>query len=136
MELQVGVKVLLKNDEGKILLLKRAPSYRTAGSWDIVGGRIDPGSGLMENLAREIQEETGLVLTDEPKLIAAQDIMFEKHVVRLTYIGTTNGEPVLDPEEHRDYKWVTFAELEETESLDTYVQILIQEGALTEDSWN
>ena len=52
MILQVGVKIFLKNKEGKFLLLKRSSEkYKgTKGSWDIVGGRIDIGSKLMENL--------------------------------------------------------------------------------------
>ena len=46
MELQVGVKAFLKNDEGRILLLKRsAAKYSEVGSelWDIAGGRIIAG---------------------------------------------------------------------------------------------
>lgn len=52
MELQVGVKVLLKNPEGKYLLVKRSnKKYPEVGAtWDIVGGRIDPGLPLLENL--------------------------------------------------------------------------------------
>jgi len=43
MELQVGVKILLKNSEGKYLLIRRsAEKYPEVGArWDIVGGRID-----------------------------------------------------------------------------------------------
>jgi len=39
MELQVGVKVLLKNKEGKFLLIRRSPKkYPEVGpKWDIVG---------------------------------------------------------------------------------------------------
>ena len=85
--LQVGVKVLLKNPQGKYLLLRRNPKkYPEVGpKWDIVGGRINPGSGLMENLKREVFEETKLNLTSLPKLAAAQDILKVpgRHVVRL-----------------------------------------------------
>ncbi len=62
MNLQVGVKILLKSKEGKYLLVKRsAEKYPEVGAkWDIVGGRIDPGSSLIDNLKREVMEETGL----------------------------------------------------------------------------
>ncbi|MBI2173151.1 MAG: NUDIX domain-containing protein [Candidatus Aenigmarchaeota archaeon] len=107
-ELQVGVKVLVKNDEGKYLLLKRsAEKYPEAGErWDIVGGRINPGIPLMENLRREVMEETGLVIENEPVLVAAQDILRIKgrHIVRLTYVGYANGNPVLT-DEHVGYGW-------------------------------
>ncbi len=61
-KLQVGVKIFLKNKEGKYLLLKRnSVKYSNIrGEWDIVGGRIDPGTKLMDNLRREVREETQL----------------------------------------------------------------------------
>ena len=41
MELQVGVKVLLKNDQGEHLLLKRSSEKypETPPKWDLVGGQ-------------------------------------------------------------------------------------------------
>ncbi len=64
MELQVGVKVLLRNKENKYLLLRRSPEkYPNAPlDWDIVGGRINPGLTLLDNLKREVKKETGLDL--------------------------------------------------------------------------
>jgi 8-oxo-dGTP pyrophosphatase MutT (NUDIX family) len=140
MNLQVGVKVLLKNSEGKILLLKRSEEKygKTNGSWDIVGGRIDPGTPLLDNLKREVEEETKLSLTSTSKLIAAQDIIpnEERHIVRLTYVAHTEGEPELDGREHGEYKWVTFEQLAEEKDLDVYVVSLLKEGLLSESSWN
>lgn len=140
MTLQVGVKVVLRNSEGKILLLKRsALKYGSAvGSWDIPGGRIDPGSSLQENLSRELEEETKLLLTGTPKLIAAQDIMptSDKHIVRLTYVASTEGEPVLNGEEHSEFLWVSFDELSTINGLDGYCKELILSKTLTKESWN
>lgn len=57
--LQVGVEILLKNDGGKFLLLRRSlQKYpKIKGRWDIVGGRINPGATLLENLKREVKEK-------------------------------------------------------------------------------
>ena len=97
MELQVGVKALLQNKEGKYLLIRRSSDkYPEVGpKWDIVGGRINSGETLMENLKREIKEETNLDMKKEPKLVAAQDILRVPgmHVVRLTFVGEIEGEP-------------------------------------------
>jgi len=137
--LQVGVKVLLKNADGKILILKRSEEKygKMSGSWDIVGGRIDPGTGLIENLKREVKEETQLEISSEPKLIAAQDILLpERHVVRLTYVAHANGEPVLDLSENGEYRWVTFDELTTMDDLDVFIKKLITSGELHSDSWN
>ena len=133
MELQVGVKALLQNKDGKYLLLRRSPKkYPEAGAiWDIVGGRIDPGSTLVENLKREIREEIGLDLTDEPKLIAAQDILRipGRHVVRLTYTAHIDGEPKLGAD-HTEFKWFTGPELKTLENLDSYFKELLDKGVV------
>ncbi len=124
MELQVGVKIFLKNKEGKFLFLERNLEKYTEikkdDSLDIVGGRIDVGISLIENLKREIFEETKLILIKEPVLLTAQDILrTDKHVVRLTYIGEIEGEPQLDGD-HSSYKWLSIDEVEKQEGIDQY----------------
>ncbi len=134
MEFQVGVKILIQNKEGKFLLLKRNPQiYPGArGGWDIPGGRIIPGVSLLENLSRELKEETGLDLEGEPQLIGAQDIFVgdKKHIIRLTYIGKAKGEVVLS-EEHTDFDWFTKEEIQKLgENLDFYLAGLLQRNLL------
>jgi 8-oxo-dGTP diphosphatase len=133
MELQIGVKVLLKNPEGKYLLIRRsAEKYKEVQhKWDIPGGRINPGATLLDNLEREVQEETGLQMTSVPRLIAAQDILPtpEKHVVRLTYIGEASGELRLS-DEHDGYRWMTLEELKVFENLDRYLRKLLDDGTI------
>ncbi|MBU6390173.1 NUDIX hydrolase [Patescibacteria group bacterium] len=134
MILQVGVKAFLRNKDGEYLLIKRSPEKYpdVKDFWDIVGGRIDPGTNLMENLAREVREETGLVITSEPRLIAAQDIIpnAEKHVVRLTYVADASGEVVLDKKENTEYKWLTLSKLKSQAHLDKYAKAVLEENRL------
>jgi len=126
MELQVGVKIFLRNNEGKFLAIKRSPMKypNTVGTWDIVGGRIDPGTPLIENLRREVHEEVNLEILTEPKFIFAQDILRGngRHVVRLTYVGDTTGEPRLDVSENIAYEWLTEEEFRTHDDLDMYVK--------------
>jgi len=129
MILQVGVKIFLQNEEGKYLIVHRsAAKYpEVKDPWDIVGGRMNPGLPLFENLKREVREETQLEIISAPRLIAAQDILrgAEKHVVRLSYIGETRGEPKLDTEENDAYKWVSINEMRSQPDLDRYVKEII-----------
>jgi A/G-specific adenine glycosylase len=111
-----------------------AEKYPEAGArWDIVGGRINPGQTLDENLRREIKEETQIEFNGRIHLVGAQDILRVpgKHVVRLTYIGEIEGEPtpILD-EENDAYQWVTRDELLKVEPLDIYVRELLDSGNL------
>ena len=132
--LQVGVKAFLKNPEGKYLLVRRnMEKYKKAsGTWDIVGGRIDPGTKLMDNLRREVKEETQLEILSEPRLICAQDIIpkDEHHIVRLTYTAETEGELILDTSENVEYKWLTIQELKKQDDLDAYVKEILEKRLL------
>ena len=129
----MGVKALLKNSEGKYLLLRRNPEKypEMSAKWDIVGGRIDPGSTLLENLKREIKEETSLDLNDSPALIAAQDILRVpgRHVVRLTYAANIEGTPKLDSD-HLEFAWFTLEEMKNLSEaeLDIYFKELLDQG--------
>ena len=132
MILQVGVKILLKNSEGKYLLARRNPKKYpdVKEQWDIIGGRIEPGTSLADNLKREIMEEVGLKYQGGPKLVAAQDILIgEKHVVRLTYTGVIDGEPKID-EDHTEAKWLTAEEINNMENLDRYFRELTEKGII------
>jgi len=127
--LQVGVKVLLKSKSEKFLLLHRSTEKypEVKGRWDIVGGRIEPGKTLFENLAREVREETGLELTGKPKLVAAQDILrvAGKHVVRLTYLGEGEGDVKLDTTENDRFEWFSYEELSKLDDVDIYLKELL-----------
>jgi 8-oxo-dGTP pyrophosphatase MutT (NUDIX family) len=137
MNLQVGVKALIQNAEGRFLVLARNlanySDINKKDAWDIPGGRINPGTSLIENLAREIMEETGLTLTTKPKLICAQDILrgTEKHVVRLTYfVGKLDGKVVLDTKEHSTFEWFSAQEIKTREDIDQYLREAIDSLSL------
>jgi len=140
------VKILLKNSEGKYLLVRRNPKkYPEVGAkWDIVGGRINPGSPLLNNLKREIKEEVDLDYTGQPKLVATQDIFLpplnlplrkgekiSRHVVRLTYIGELDGEPKIDSD-HLEAKWFTAAEIKAMDAsiLDSFFKNLLDQDII------
>jgi 8-oxo-dGTP diphosphatase len=135
MILQVGVKIFLQNQEGKFLLLHRSlQKYpETKGErWDIVGGRIEPGTPLIDNLKREVLEETGLTLIGEPRLLAAQDILkiAGRHVVRLTYFGEAAGDITLDADESDNYQWFSAEEISKLEDVNFYFKELLGKGLL------
>lgn len=134
MQLQVGVKVLIRNSAGAYLLLTRSSDYEMTGGgddWDIPGGRIDPNEELLTALRREVAEETGVDLPADfaPELLAAQDIMVpakDLHVVRLTYRLDADIDEVTISGEHTGYKWFTGLELKKL-SLEPYLAAVVRD---------
>jgi 8-oxo-dGTP pyrophosphatase MutT (NUDIX family) len=120
---QVGIKALVQNSQGQILLLglskwKGLPAY-----WDLPGGRMDPGETFLGTLKRELQEEIGcdLDLTEEnTELITAVlsniTIPVGKKQVPLILIPfkvqlPDNATITLDPNSgEEDYAWCSPAE--------------------------
>jgi 8-oxo-dGTP diphosphatase len=133
MILQVGVKVLLRNDEGKYLFLRRAASFKAGPQkWDIPGGRIESDEALEDALRREVKEETAMDLTRIDSLLGAHDIFVPEkdlHVVRLTYAGSATGEIELS-DEHDIYKWMAKTELEAEPHVDVYLQQVVADNDL------
>lgn len=130
MKLQIGVKALIKNNKGSCLFLKRSQPLLdgTGIKWDVPGGRIDPAEDLFTALRREINEETGLRLESEPKLVKAQDIFLrdkDLHVVRLTYVVNLDGEAELS-DEHTKFKWVPINDMYKLD-MDSYLREVVED---------
>ncbi|MBI2600600.1 NUDIX hydrolase [Candidatus Daviesbacteria bacterium] len=58
----LGIKALIKNQNGDILLLEADNSrFKTMDPhWDLPGGRIHKNTSVRETLKREVEEETGI----------------------------------------------------------------------------
>lgn len=131
MNLQVGVKVLIEKG-GRYLFLRRSQAFKAGPQkWDIPGGRIEVDEPLDQALAREVSEETGLVLSSSLELLAAQDIFAsdkDLHVVRLTYLTRLDHSEgdVRISDEHDDYKWMSKADILAEEYVDNYLRDVVE----------
>ncbi len=65
--LTLGVRVLVLNPQGEILLVR----HTYAPGWLLPGGGVERGEIAEEAAAREVLEETGITLTDPLKLHGA-----------------------------------------------------------------
>jgi 8-oxo-dGTP pyrophosphatase MutT (NUDIX family) len=60
------VRIVLRDRDGRILLLRAELASRTAGHWwELPGGGIESGEGYAEAAARELAEETGLEISPD-----------------------------------------------------------------------
>jgi 8-oxo-dGTP diphosphatase len=114
----VGIKGLIENTEGKILLLKADISnHRNINEpyWDIPGGRIEEGEKILDVLMREIEEETGFKgVKAESELfhavISNHEIPYEDKLVGLLLlvykVKVPKNSKVKLSKEHIEFEWV------------------------------
>jgi 8-oxo-dGTP diphosphatase len=105
--LRLSVKIIVRDESGRCLLLKRAMSSKgNPGKWDFPGGKLDPGESLDEALLREVAEETGLTISIQGVAGAAESELPAWKVVYLILEGRVESGEVRLSEEHDDYVWV------------------------------
>jgi|SRR5579862_2927904 len=114
---QIGVKALITDDNGKILLLDSGDWHlkHQKRHWDIPGGRIQEGHTVLDTLRREVEEETGIKRIENAEFFTAvisnfKDIPMGDELVGLAlfiYKVTIpkNGKIVLSSE-HSGHEWV------------------------------
>ncbi|OIO47338.1 MAG: hypothetical protein COS76_04560 [Candidatus Portnoybacteria bacterium CG06_land_8_20_14_3_00_39_12] len=119
---QISLKLILKNKQGEILLL-RAPDVggRFAGFYDLPGGRIHVDEFLTpfeRCIEREVREEAGdvkfkidsvpvAIVRDGPPILKDSEI--GKRILYIFFQAEYLGGDVLISSEHVGYCWVDLA---------------------------
>jgi len=113
MKLFVAAKAVVVRPDGKILLLRESGSYDEGskeGSWDVPGGRINPGEVVTDALIREVQEECGLSISSS-QIIEVFD-HFAKihdedcHIVGIYFLARVLNDIVTLSSDHDAFEWV------------------------------
>jgi len=103
------VKVIIINDDNKILVLQRSREVKKYSEyWDLPGGHIKEKERTTVAGERETKEETNL------DIALSETDKFDIYK-RLTYYKTNDfqGKIKLDKNEHTSYKWATLKEIED-----------------------
>ncbi len=128
----LSVRILLTNDEGKVLILKRSTNSRTnPGKWELPGGKVDQGESFDNALLREVYEETNLKVSLEHVVGVSEQNL---HVIRAVHI-IMSGE-ILEgtlklSSEHEGYAWVFFQNLPEYDLADWFHDFVANQSTST-----
>jgi len=121
---RVGVGVMILNENGEVLLGKRVDDPIKAssdlhgeGCWTMPGGKLEFGETLLDGAAREVLEETNIVIDkSKTKLISiTNEIRPGVHYVTAGFLYEKfNGQAqVMEPEEITEWKWYNLDSLPE-----------------------
>jgi ADP-ribose pyrophosphatase YjhB (NUDIX family) len=102
----VGAAVLLRDDAGRVLLIRRAPGATRPGLWAIPAGFVDYGEDVRAAAARELHEETGLeAAIGDPVFVASNFHDPAKLTVGIWFAGTITGGSLRPGDDADDAGW-------------------------------
>ncbi len=61
----LGVRILVENEKGEVLLVR----HTYVEGWYLPGGGVETGETTLQAAQKELREETGLEMLDEPRLV-------------------------------------------------------------------
>lgn len=104
------------DDDGRIFFQRRSPHRKLfPDTWDIVGGHVEPGESIEDALRREVEEETGwlvsLVLGQVGEYrYTGNDGLDRVETDFLVRVDGDLSRPQLEPGKHTEFRWLTAAE--------------------------
>ncbi|WP_307475799.1 8-oxo-dGTP diphosphatase MutT [Paenibacillus harenae] len=103
---------IIEDEEGRILIARRAKGKSQEGMWEFPGGKLEQGESPEECLRRELMEEMGITI--EPyAYFGVNEHDYGTITIRLLAYKAklVSGEIVLT--DHDDYRWVRTEEFGE-----------------------
>ncbi len=108
------VCAVIRRTDGAILLARRAVGQHLAGSWELPGGKVEPGESLAAALERELDEELGLVAQAGAE-IARTVHHYDRGSIELIALATRVSNQVARYAVHDRVIWVSADQVEQLE---------------------
>jgi 8-oxo-dGTP diphosphatase len=130
----VGVGAIVFDDAGRALLIERGRPPG-AGLWSIPGGRLEPRETLAQAVAREVREETGLIVEVGGLACVVERMADDYHFVLLDYFARITGGTLAAASDARDARFVAIDDIAALPTTDGLLDVLVRARA-TQPPWS
>jgi 8-oxo-dGTP diphosphatase len=130
----VGVGAIVFDEAGRALLVERGRPPG-AGLWSIPGGRLEPRETLAQAVAREVREETGLIVEVGGLACVVERMADDYHFVLLDYFARITGGTLAAASDARDARFVALDDIAALATTDGLLDVLVRARA-TQPPWS
>lgn len=120
----LSVKVLIFNQNGDLLILRRSDKTSHPHGWDFAGGGVDKDEAPDDAARREALEETGITIDAVHIISTHHGYHKDKEYVMLGYVAHAANDAVALSWEHEAYEWMSVEAVLQLELLPQYRAIV------------
>jgi mutator protein MutT len=110
-----AVRAIIKDEKGRVLIVKRSNTRFAADAWCLPGGKVDFGESAAQAMEKEIREETGLECI-ESRFLFYHDCLpsanLPTHYINLYFQCAVRGNIRLN-RESSEFHWLAPFELKQ-----------------------
>ena len=104
----VTQKIIILNDHGKLLAIRRSHTDPDAFAWDLPGGLIEKGEDLKVSILREVEEEVAVRVSDLTVLdVFSASSKNNPYFICVGYVAKAADTDVVLSWEHDQFEWVS-----------------------------
>ena len=126
----VAVGAFVFDDQGRVLLVERAKPPGE-GLWTVPGGRLERGETLAQAVAREVREETGLIVAVGALVCVVERMGDDFHFVIIDYAARVIGGSLAAASDVRAAKFVSNDELAQLPLTDGLLELIARAKKVT-----
>jgi ADP-ribose pyrophosphatase YjhB (NUDIX family) len=130
----VGVGAIVFDDTGRVLLVERG-KHPSAGLWSVPGGKLEPRETLAQAVAREVREETGLIVEVGALACVLERMADDYHFVLLDYFARVTGGTLAAASDARAARFVDLEQLRTLPLTEGLADVLARARA-TQPAWS
>lgn len=130
----VAVGAIVFDDQGRVLLVERGQPPG-AGLWSVPGGKLEGAETLAQAVAREVREETGLLVEVGALACVVERIGDDYHYVILDYLARVIGGELGAATDARAARFVGPGELDTLPLTEGLVEVIARARA-TYAAWS
>jgi len=124
----VAVGAIVFDSDGRVLLVERG-SPPGAGLWSVPGGKVERGETLAQAVAREVREETGMIVEVGALACVVERFGDDYHFVILDYHARPIGGTLAAGGDARAARFVADAELQALPVTDGLIDVIARARA-------